>query len=312
MKMLRSLAFLAALAVPAAAWTRMPDLATGRSAHAVTATERAIYVLGGTGADGQPVREVEKFDGRTWSQETVLPGEGVNAPAAAALNGAIYLIGGFGTTTNRPVTTVRRYDLGRREWSEVAPLPAPRGGHAVAILDGRIHVFGGGNSVSTIDDHTVYDPKTNTWTERARLPRAMGSPAAAVVGERLYSIGGRSGRQDFGDVHVYDAAKDAWTPGPAIPARGTAGAAVLGGTIYLFGGESQAANAVLSDVLRLEPGSSAWTQAEPMTTARSYARAVVLNSAIYVVGGSTQFGSSHASRGATLVERFTPTPPARR
>ena len=42
-----------------------------------------------------------------------------------------------------------------------------------------------------------------------------------------------------------------------------------------------------------------------MPTARNFARAVLFKGAIYVVGGSTSSGSSHASRGAGVVERFT-------
>ena len=290
-----------------ASWTRVADIQTARSAHAVAANARGIYVLAGTGPDGKPVTSVERFDGKAWTNETTLTGEGLNAPAAAAAGDAIYLIGGFGTTTNRPVTTVHRYDTGTKRWSEAAPLPAPRGGHAAAVLNGRIHVFGGGNSMSTIDDHSIYDPQSNTWTAGAPLPRKMGSPAAAVVNGKLYSIGGRSGPNDFGDVHIYDPGTDRWTPGPAIPARGTGGAAVSNGSILYFGGESQQAQAVLGDVLRLDPGASEWTKEAPsMPIARNYARVVTFNGAIYVVGGSTEYGASHSSRGSTVVERFDP------
>lgn len=181
-------------------WTRVQDLQTARSAHAVTATDRGIYVLGGTGPDGKPVLSVERFDGKAWTAETTLPGEGLNAPAAAAVGNAVYLIGGFGTTTNRPVTSVHRYDTATRTWRDAAPLPAPRGGHAVTVLNGRIHVIGGGNSVSTIDDHSVYDPKTNTWSEQARLPRPMGSPGGrftqqqALLDRRSQRSAGLRGR----------------------------------------------------------------------------------------------------------------------
>lgn len=279
-----------------------------RAAHAAAASADAIYVLGGTGSKGTPVLAVDRFDGTAWSTEGNLPGEGLNAPAAAIVGEALYLIGGFGTTTNRPVTTVHRYDLRKKHWSEAAPLPAPRGGHAATVLDGRIHVIGGGNSQSTIDDHSVYDPKTNSWSERAKLPRSMGSPAAVVYDGRLYSVGGRSGPGDFGDVHVWDPKTDSWTAGPSIDPRGTGGAAVLHGEIYYFGGESQSRSAVLGDVLRLRPGSATWTTAARMPTPRNFARAVVFRGAVYVLGGSTDYGSSHASRGSTVVERFARRP----
>lgn len=290
-------------------WSRAADMQTARSAHAVASTDRGIYVLAGTGPDGRPVSSVERFDGKAWTNETNLPGEGLNAPAAAAIGNIVYLIGGFGTITNRPTAAVHKYDTSTRTWSEAASLPAPRGGHAAAVLNGRVHVLGGGNSLSTIDDHSVYDPNTNTWSERAKLPRRMGSPAAVVLDGKLYSLGGRSGREDFGDVHVYDPTADRWAAGPGIPARGTSGAATIGGSIYVIGGESQSKRTVLADVLRLAPGASAWTHAAPMPVPRNYARVVVFKGDIYVVGGSTEYGASHSSRGSTIVERFDP--PAR-
>jgi N-acetylneuraminic acid mutarotase len=286
-------------------WHREPDMLSARSAHAVVATTEAIYALAGTGPDGQPVLDVERFDGKTWTRETTLV-EGLNATAAAAVGDAIYVIGGFGTTTNRPVAAVRRYDLNKRAWTSVAPLPAPRGGHAAVVLNGRIHVIGGGNSVSTIDDHSVYDPAANTWSERARLPRRMGSPAAAVLDGRIYSIGGRSGPNDFGDVHIYDSKADRWKPGPAIEPRGTVGAVAFNRTIYAIGGESQSKQAVLGSVLRLDPGSKAWADDTSLPSPRSFARAVLFKRAIYVIGGSTRYGASHSSQGSAVVERFAP------
>ena len=279
---------------------------TARSAHAVVATADAIYALAGTGSDGKPVLEVERFDGTRWSRVATLPGEGINAPAAAAIGDDIYLIGGFGTTTNEPLARVSRFNVRTRTWSDDTPLPAPRGGHAALVHSGMIHVIGGGNSVSAIDDHSVFDPRTRRWVDKAPLPRRMGSPAAVSLGNRIVSIGGRSGSSDFGDVYFYDPTSDAWTAGPSIEPRGTAGAVALNGTVYLFGGEAQAAKRVLDSVQRLDPGAAAWVADTPMPTARNFARAVFFKDAIYVVGGSTSYGSSHASRGAETVERFQP------
>ena len=290
---------------PRGTWRKEPDLLTPRAAHAVVATADAIYAVAGTGPEGTPVLDIERFDGKTWARETALPGEGVNAPAAAAIGDTIYLIGGFGTTSNRPVANVWRYNLRTKQWNEAAPLRAPRGGHAATVLNGRIHVIGGGNSISTIDDHSVYDSQTNSWSERAKLPRGLGSPASIAVGGRLYSIGGRSGPNDFGDVHIYDAASDKWTPGITIEARGTGGAAVLGNAIYYFGGELQRSNVVLDAVLRLDPNAKMWVADTSMPTARNFARAVLFQGRVYVVGGSTVYGRSHASPGAGVVESFS-------
>jgi N-acetylneuraminic acid mutarotase len=248
--------------------------------------------------------EVERFDGLAWSVETTLPGGGLNAPAAAFLNDRIYLIGGFTGTTNRPTGQVLVYDPNLHAWSEAAPLQNPRGGHAAAVLDGKIHIVGGGNSLTTLADHSVYDPATNTWTDLAPLPFSKGSPAAVVFGGALYAIGGRSGLDDFGDVARYDAATNSWQQGPAVEPRGTAGAVEYCNTLYVIGGESQAGNSALDTVQRLNPTSQVWERAAALPTARVYARAVALGGSVYVVGGSREPVRNHATPGTNVVERY--------
>ena len=288
----------------AESWHSAPPMLHARSAHAVVGTGDAIYAIGGTGAGGAPVLQVERFDGNEWRDETTLPDEGLNAPAAVAIGQRIYVIGGFKTVTNVPTTDVLVYDVNTHLWSNVAPLPAPRGGHAAVVVDGKIHVIGGGNSRSTLADHSEYDPAVNTWTERAPLPRSEGSPAAVAFNGKLYAIGGRSGPSDFGNVYIYDPVTDRWSEGPAIEPRGTAGAAVYCGTIYVFGGESQAKNTVLNDVLTMGSSGNGWRAAEPMPSARNYARAALLGNSVYLVGGNPVVAASHSAVGSTLVERF--------
>lgn len=310
---LRLLALAAVLALAAckppssapAAWEPVASMIHPRAAHAVVATDEAIYALAGTGRDGAPVLDVERFDGEQWAAETTLPDRGRNAPAAVVLDGRIVLIGGFDTTTNTPLDRVDVYDPSTRTWSEAPPLPAPRGGHAAAVLDGRIHVLGGGNSQSTLADHDVYDPDARSWTALAALPRAEGSPAAVVHDGKLYAIGGRSGPEDFGAVDIFDPGTNAWAAGPAIEPRGTAGAVVRCGAIHVLGGESQAQRRTLADVLRLDP-SGGWQPLAPMPTARNFARAVVFRDAVHVVGGSLVPQTSHAPEGSAIVERMAP------
>lgn len=311
---LRLLALAAALQLAAckpspsptpAAWDRVASMVAPRAAHAVVATDDAIYALAGTGRGGAPVLDVERFDGERWAVETTLPGRGRNAPAAVVLDGRIFLIGGFDTTTNTPLDRVDVYDPITRTWSEATPLPAPRGGHAAAVMSGRIHVLGGGNSQSTLADHDVYDPDTRTWAALPALPRAEGSPAAVVHDGRLHAIGGRSGPADFGAVDIFDPRTNAWTAGPAIEPRGTAGAVVRCGAIHVLGGESQAQQRTLADVLRLDP-SGGWQPLAPMPTARSFARAVLFRDAVHVVGGSLTPQTSHAPEGSAIVERMAP------
>ena len=282
-------------------WGKAPPLPVPRSAHAVVAAAGAIHVFGGPG-----VRRVDRFDGHRWKAETRLPAGAINAPAAVAVGTKIYVLGGFAGATNLPTAQVWTFDTVSKRWSRVAPLPGARGGEAAVVLDGRIHVLGGGNDVSTLASHDVYDPATGTWSRAAPLPRSEGSVAAVVLDGKIWAIGGRSGFDDYGDAFVYDPATDTWGRGPRIPARGTAGAVVWKRSIYLFGGESQSRDAVLGDVLRLAPGGKRWRRVGHLPTARNYARSVVYRGRIYVVGGSTVPGDVHAARGSRAVQWFVP------
>ena len=297
-------------AVPPAAgpapgrWDTVPPMLHARSAHSVVADDRGIFALAGSGAGGRTVAAVERFEGARWHVETTLPGDGLNAPASVILGDRLFVIGGFNGVSNVPTDEVLIYDLRTRLWTTGTKLPAPRGGHAAVVLDGRIHVFGGGNSRSTIADHSVFDPATNAWTELAPLRFPRGSPAGVAFEGRIYSIGGRSGPSDFGDVDVFDPATGAWTHEGMIDPIGTASAVVYRGTIHLFGGESQARRESVSTVLRYDPRSRAWTVDTPMPTGRNYARAVVFRDHVYTVGGNAAGPASHSAAGSTLVERF--------
>ena len=173
---MRFLAITVASILVAATWTKAPQLPSPRSAHGVVVAAGAIHVLGGPGN-----RAVDRFDGRRWARESTLPGPALNAPAVAAIGSRIFVIGGFSGATNVPTATVRVYDASTHAWSTAAPLPSPRGGAAAVVLDGKIRVLGGGNSESTLADHSVYDPATDTWSEAAPLPRPEGSVAAVVL-----------------------------------------------------------------------------------------------------------------------------------
>lgn len=290
-------------------WRSAPPMIEARAAHAVAANDRFIVALAGTDAKGRPVRSVERFDGREWKITAPLPPGlegGLNAPAAAILGNALHLTGGFSATSNRPVADHWALDLATFNWTQRAPMPAPRGGHALIAHEGRLHALGGGNDRRTLDDHLAWDPITNTWTALGPLPRAKGSPAAVVTQGQLVVIGGRSGADDFGDVQRFDAAKNVWTPLANIAPRGTTGAVAHCGRVVLVGGESQREGRVLGRVESIAESAliagGLWQPAANLPTPRAFARSVVFDGRIHVVGGAVAYGASHEAIGTATVE----------
>ena len=62
--------------------------------------------------------------------------------AAAALDGRVFVIGGFGENAD-PVAVVEAYDPATDRWETRAPLPAPTHHAAAAVVGGRLFVVGG-------------------------------------------------------------------------------------------------------------------------------------------------------------------------
>jgi N-acetylneuraminic acid mutarotase len=63
--------------------------------------------------------------------------------AGAALNGNIYIIGGFGRS-GQSTTTVEVYDAAADKWTTASPLPQPLDHTAAASFNGKLYVVGGG------------------------------------------------------------------------------------------------------------------------------------------------------------------------
>ncbi len=88
-----------------------------------------------------------------------------------------------------------RSDPATDQWTSMADLPAPRGGHTAATIEERIHVTGGEDLASgdTFSDHWAYDPATDRWTAEPPMPTARHGLDSAVHSQRWYVVGGGTG-----------------------------------------------------------------------------------------------------------------------
>ena len=282
-------------------WRTEASLREARASLAAVSNASAIYVIGGSSTSG--TRDIDRFDGTSWTRETTVDAV-LNAPAAALVNDEIIVIGGFTGTGNVPTGRVRGYNLTTKTWRDLAVLPTPRGGMQAAVLNGKVHVIGGGNDQTTLSAHEVYDPAQDRWSSLSSLPTSRGNPALAVFDGKIYAIGGGAGGGVFTNVDVYDPATDRWTAGPAIsPGRVAARAVAYRNSLYVFGGEPTTGNALV-DVSRLNSARTSWETLTAMVTGRSYAASAVFGDAVYIIGGSTRAPTLHTTPGAATVERF--------
>src|ERR671915_52539 len=109
--------------------------------------------------------------------------------AGAALNGKIYIIGGF-DGTGQATTSVEVYDPIADEWTELQPMPSKRGGLASTSVNGTIYAFGGEEPGRTFNNNERFDPKTNTWASEQPMPTPRHGLTSVAIYDKIYVIGG--------------------------------------------------------------------------------------------------------------------------
>ena len=117
--------------------------------------------------------------------------------------------------------------------------------------------------------------------------------AIGVVDGKLYAIAGRiNGNHDrsVGDNEEYDPANNRWRTRAhrSQPCAAASSRAVLGGRIFVFGGEY--GRQTHANVESYDPAKNKWQGWAPMPTARHGLGAAVIGNSIYVISGGPQPG----------------------
>lgn len=227
-------------------------------AVAVDAANRALYLFAGQ-ADGDTFfNDTWRFDldALTWEQVTT----GAAAPSprygtSAVLDNAGHLLISHGFTFEGRFDDTWSLDLASGAWTDVSPAvetrPLKRCLHE-AVWDGaanRMLLYGGcssGFGPCPQGDLWAFDPAVGSWTELipASTPAARANPALIRddASGRIWLIDGLTEAGYTADLWTLDVAGAApvWSEiaagDPAPSPRGSHDAALLDGTVWLFGG----------------------------------------------------------------------------
>ena len=196
--------------------------------------------------------------------------------SAAALDGKIYVAGGWDTDSDCGRAAVESYDPTSDTWHPVAPMNVARKDFCLVAAQGCLFAIGGETNESWSSDSVEkYDSKTNVWTPVCDMPRGCTPQpsrsslshtgfvkgthtrgythmAAAVVvdsdkGTAIVTLGGRSRDEDdsiaTNECNAYypaiDKWDDKWDEASTIRLPKAAegiGAAMVGGVLWCFGG----------------------------------------------------------------------------
>ena len=224
-----------------------------------------------------------------WASSAAVGAGPIQEVAVVALNGAIYVIGGFDAQA-RVVNRVSRFDPMTGAWTAVADLPA-RMHHANAtVVDGRIWVLGFCVGLDFGSDRRgfIYDPADDSWAPGPSLPEGFSRGAAGTVaiGSTIYIVGGFSSGAGYPFVHAYDTVAEAWTRLPDLPTdRDHMAIGAIDGKIVVAGGRAVSIASHADRVDIFDPGIGEWTRGAPMPTSRGGGAAAVVGGELFVIGG---------------------------
>jgi len=298
-------------AVSSGTWTRMRQIWPPRSGMAAGTLNNIIYVAGGNLSTVGITARVDAYNvaTNTWAQVKSLPTPLIWPYGASALNGRLYVTGGYtvNAETGDPANPNRalfEYTPATNRWVRKRPLPAFAGpyceGGAQGVIGGRLYIY--------VPCRELYNPtpggrfyRYNPATDSyARLP---GPPAshtfggAGVIKGKFYLASGGGNRL----LHVYDPVTNAWTTKARLPASRTeVASAVLNGKLFLVGGHLPDPVYADNTLTWYDPATNAWSQGPPMPTPRFSAAAASASGRVYVIGGVDLTG--YRAR----VEAYTP------
>ena len=210
-----------------------------------------------------------------------------NMSAAAAMNGQIWVVGGWDGQAY--LKAVEVYDVATGRWSQVKSMLEPRCYAAMAVMDGKLYVAGGYYGQVNLDSVEVYDPASDEWTSLPRMACPRRGLGLAALNGHLYAVGGWDGKHNLASVESFSSMTGTWRRVPEL-AHARSSVAVNGGSLFAIGGwdgknflSSVECYAPIYGTVRNPVGE--WRMVAPMNVPRSYASAVALGNRILVLGG---------------------------
>ncbi len=290
----RTLLVILALNVPLAGWSEEPSTAKSSSkadawpklewkkaapspfarVESPTAVVNGqIYLFGGFTEDLDASNQVNVYDPQSdsWTRKKDMPA-GLTHLNPAINGSTIWFAGGFKGKHPGPVTAeVWKYDIASDTWSAGPPLPERRAGGGLAVVEGRLHYFGGyktDRDTNSGDHWSLSLDGGKDWQREAELPDPRGHVSAAVLDGKIYALGGDHGHDitqiDVKSCHSFDPATKKWSQIASLPdgrSHFESSTIVHKGRILIVGGRcnsSQPPRNVVGDMLEYDPKVNEW------------------------------------------------------
>ncbi|KAE9404377.1 galactose oxidase [Gymnopus androsaceus JB14] len=200
-------------------WTRAAVSGpVGRYGHTMTMVHKSKFVIFGGQTDDEFFNDVWSFDLLRRQWELIEP-MSTERPAQRAghvcINHQNRIVIFGGTDGQYHYSDTWSFDLITRKWSELicaGRIPAPREGHAAALVDNVMYIFGGGGvDGKDLNDLAAFRLSNQRWYKFPYVGPAPGvrsGHAMASFGARVFVLGGesvtRTEPEETNCVHVFD------------------------------------------------------------------------------------------------------------
>ncbi len=285
-------------------WRALPDMPVGKWEPGTVVLDEKIYVFGGYTEGVVSSKRSEVFDpsDNSWTLIQELPSAITHMNMV--LDGrTVWFAGGFKDGyKGHTIAEVWRYDVDLDRYTAAPLLPEPRAGGGLAVVDGKLHYFGGLMSDRDTDsgDHWVLDLAdwsngSAIWMDAAPMPEPRNQFSTVVFDGRIYAIGGQfhhdSMQLDQPRTDIYDPVTHGWGRGPDLPkghSHAEGSTFVHNGKIYMVGGHTTPAGGTKSqdpDILSLSRDGS-WLKVGELPGPLSSPAAAIIGDRLYVGGGA--------------------------
>ncbi|KAJ6240236.1 hypothetical protein M0813_24579 [Anaeramoeba flamelloides] len=250
--------------------------------HACCIIDEYIYIFGGEDIDSNVYNDLYYFDleNGEWKIEKVYQGESPEPRTECSLNiigTYLFLFGGTNKKTRLGDFHIFLTETG--EWinepETTGTQPTPRSGHASAVIENQIWIFGGRNDEGVVlNDLYCLDCNTYTWfcvepANNSLIPSPRVWHTAVFIDTNFVVYGGWSNGAVLGDLWIYDLLTSEWyqpeysdkSIKPPIPRYShTCTYVPQSNRMYVIGGNSN--NGFLKNIVCFHLKSLCWEEIE--------------------------------------------------